>query len=145
MTDTVLEDEIEPDELNVYLAGPMTDVIDAEQIRQSIRDESPDKLNIIDPMDLEPEMAFDWDIIRQDLTAVELCQAVLAYRVKGAETWGTPAELHHALRVGTPVVVFNFGRGGHNRWLTHPFRMTDDLDEAFSMCSSLARLYGTYP
>lgn len=145
MTDTVLEDEVEPDELNVYLAGPMSDVDDAEEIRQTVKDESTGELNFIDPMDLEPEMASEWDIIRQDLTAVELCQVVLSYRVKGAEVWGTPAELHHALRNGTPVVVLDLGTEEHNRWLSHPFCKTEDLDEAFSMCSSLARLYGNYP
>lgn len=99
-----------------------------------------DKLNWVDPMNLEPEFANGWEMIRKDLEAVENVDAVLAYRPAGAESWGTQREISHAQKVNTPVVIWNMDGGDFNHWMTQPFVVEDELSVALDAVLALAKL-----
>ena len=138
-------DEMDESRTNVYLAGPLLDIDDPEYVHEHIKDVTSeqglrDKLNWVDPMNLEPEFANGWEMIRKDLEAVENVDAVLAYRPAGAESWGTQREIAHAQKVNTPVVIWNMDGGDFNHWMTRPFVVEDELSVALDAVLALAKL-----
>lgn len=139
------EDVISPSHINIYLAGPLSDYEHHEQLHEDIIKRCDiDLVNFVDPLIIEPSFASGWEMMRRDLGAVEMCDAVLAYRV-GVETWGTKAEIFHALRVGTPVVIYDVTDSDdtHNHWMTGPFTVLDNYETVMEACVALARLYRT--
>ena len=138
-------DEMDESRTNVYLAGPLSDIDDPEYVHTHIKDitqeqDLADKLNWVDPMNLEPEFANGWEMIRKDLEAVENVDAVLAYRPEGAESWGTQREISHAQKVNTPVVIWNMDGTDFNHWMDKPFVVEDELSVALDAVLALAKL-----
>lgn len=137
------EEVFSPSCINIYLAGPLSDYDNPEKLHEDIIERCHiDMVNFVDPLIIEPEFASSWEMMRRDLGAVEMCDAILAYRA-GVETWGTKAEIFHALRVGTPVVIYDLTDedNNHNHWMTGPFTVLDDYETAIEACVALARLH----
>jgi len=145
MSDFRFQDEFEDDKLNVYLAGPLSDYETPQQTHTAIIQAASEylpEINFIDPMKLEPEYASGWEMIRKDLTCVEDADAVFAYRPAGCESWGTQAEIRHAQKVNTPVVIYNMDGSDFNHWMHLPFTVEEELETCFDALGALARIYG---
>jgi hypothetical protein len=134
---------MEPDKYDVYLAGPLSDHPEYEETHETIIETEQEHLggiSWVDPIKLEPEYANGWEMIRKDLEAVEEVDAVFAYRPGSCESWGTKFEVIHALRVNTPVVIWDMEGGGFNHWMNLPFVVEEDLEVALDALGALVRI-----
>jgi len=134
-------DEMADDAINVYLAGPLSDYDDAPETHDRIKNTCHiEDVNFVDPLKLEPEFASGWEMIRKDLGAVEDVDAVFVYWPGRVESWGTMAEIHHALGVSTPVVIWSMNGESHNHWKTLPFTVETELETAIEALVATVRL-----